>query len=144
MVKAIRRQAHRIKPGTNKTVKIELDCKIPADDNILDPKGLEEFLRSHIKVEGKTNNFEKVDKQTGTHERLVSIDAPGSGKQIVIEAVLPFRKRYIKYLTKRYLAKQQIRDFLRVIATGKEKYQLRYFAVNKWFVKITLKFIKII
>ncbi len=33
-----------------------------------------------------------------------------------------------QYLTKKYLKKQQIRDFLRVIASNKSTYELRYFA----------------
>ena len=35
-----------------------------------------------------------------------------------------------KYLTKKFLKKNQIRDWLRVIATGKNSYQLRYFNIQ--------------
>jgi large subunit ribosomal protein L22e len=40
-------------------------------------------------------------------------------------------KRYLKYLTKKYLKKQQLRDFLRVIAHKKDSYELRYFNMTQ-------------
>lgn len=50
--------------------------------------------------------------------------------RIIITAQAPFSKRYIKYLTKKYLKKQQLRDWLRVVATNKSTYELRYFNIN--------------
>ena len=38
-------------------------------------------------------------------------------------------KRYLKYLTKKFLKKNQIRDWLRVIAVDKATYELRYFNI---------------
>ena len=43
---------------------------------------------------------------------------------------MPFSKRYLKYLSKKYLKKQQLRDFLHVVATGKNTYELKYFKVS--------------
>jgi Ribosomal L22e protein family len=39
--------------------------------------------------------------------------------------------RYLKYLTKKYLKKHNVRDWLRVIASNKERsvYELRYFNI---------------
>jgi large subunit ribosomal protein L22e len=48
----------------------------------------------------------------------------------VVNAELPFSKRYLKYLTKKYLKKHQLRDFLNVIATSKGTYELKYFKIN--------------
>lgn len=50
--------------------------------------------------------------------------------KIVVAAELPFSKRYLKYLTKKYLKKHQLRDFLNVIATSKGTYELKYFKIN--------------
>ena len=44
---------------------------------------------------------------------------------------IPFSKRYLKYLTKKYLKKQELREFLRVVATKKDCYMLKYFNVNE-------------
>lgn len=40
-------------------------------------------------------------------------------------------KRYVKYLTKKYLKKHNVRDWLRVIAHNKDRgaYELRYFNI---------------
>jgi large subunit ribosomal protein L22e len=38
--------------------------------------------------------------------------------------------RYLKYLTKKYLKKNLLRDTLRVISTGKDVYELRYFQIG--------------
>lgn len=38
--------------------------------------------------------------------------------------------RYLKYLTKKYLKKNNLRDWLRCVATGPTGYELRYFQIN--------------
>jgi large subunit ribosomal protein L22e len=40
-------------------------------------------------------------------------------------------KRYIKYLTKKFLKKHSVRDWLRVVASNKDHsvYELRYFNI---------------
>lgn len=50
--------------------------------------------------------------------------------KIHVHAKEPFSKRYLKYLTKKYLKKQQLRDFLHVIAPDKQSYQMRYFNIH--------------
>lgn len=42
-----------------------------------------------------------------------------------------FILRYLKYLTKKYLKKNNLRDWLRVVANTKESYELRYFQINQ-------------
>lgn len=76
-------------------------------------------MRDKIKVDGKTGNL--GDKITIIREK----------NKIVITTGVPFSKRYIKYLTKKYLKKQQLRDFLRVVATKEHVYELRYFQINE-------------
>lgn len=44
---------------------------------------------------------------------------------------LLFFQRYLKYLTKKYLKKNNLRDWLRVVANTKESYELRYFQINQ-------------
>lgn len=43
---------------------------------------------------------------------------------------IAFSKRYLKYLTKRYLKKNNLRDWLRVVAASHDSYELRYFNIN--------------
>jgi large subunit ribosomal protein L22e len=75
----------------------------------------ETFLHSHIKVDGKAGNL-------GTKIKL------GKDKtKVLIEAELPFSKGYIKYLTKKFLKKKVLRNYLRVVATTKDGFTMRYF-----------------
>lgn len=43
----------------------------------------------------------------------------------------PMFLRYLKYLTKKYLKKNNLRDWLRVVASDKESYELRYFQISQ-------------
>ena len=38
--------------------------------------------------------------------------------------------RYLKYLTKKFLKKNNLRDYIRVVADTKTSYELRYFQIN--------------
>merc|ERR1712129_189011 len=57
--------------------------------------------------------------------------SPATNKKIHVNAESPFSKRYLKYLSKKYLKAQQLRDFLRVVAPSKTSYELRYFNINE-------------
>jgi hypothetical protein len=50
--------------------------------------------------------------------------------KVFVTAEAPFSKRYLKYLSKKYLKKQQLRDYLHLIASNKSTYELRYFNVH--------------
>lgn len=78
----------------------------------------EKYLHERIKVNGKTNNLGNV----------VTVERNKS--KIIIAAEIPFSKRYLKYLTKKYLKKNNLRDWLRVVSTNKDTYELRYFQIN--------------
>merc|ERR1711965_406084 len=110
------------KPLTKKTVaKFFVDCKQPVEDNIMDISQLEKYYQDRIKVNGKTGNLGE----------MVKIGKEKSKVTVAVSSELEkFSKRYIKYLTKKYLKKQNLRDFLHVIAPKKEGYQLKYFNIN--------------
>eukprot|EP00927_Polykrikos_kofoidii_P043051 TRINITY_DN3709_c0_g1_i3.p2 TRINITY_DN3709_c0_g1~~TRINITY_DN3709_c0_g1_i3.p2 ORF type:complete len:124 (-),score=32.76 TRINITY_DN3709_c0_g1_i3:99-470(-) len=105
--------------GKKQQLKFTVDCQQPADDTILTPGDLEKFFKDRIKVDGKAGNL--GDKVQVTREKA----------KIQISAEAPFSKRYLKYLSKKYLKKQQLRDFLRVVAPSKTSYELRYFNINE-------------
>merc|ERR1712000_186048 len=107
---------------TSKAKKVVLhfsiDCSIPVKDGILDPASLEKFLKDKIKVNGKAGVL--GDKVTVARNNT----------KITVDAVAPFSKRYLKYLTKKFLKKQNLRDYIRVVATEKSSYQLKYFVIQ--------------
>merc|ERR1719420_2064468 len=90
--------------------KFTIDCQQPVDDNI---------LRDRIKVNNKTGNLGD------------SVKLAREKSKIHVTADIPFSKRYLKYLSKKYLKKQNLRDFLHVIAPNKASYELRYFNINQ-------------
>ena len=105
--------------GGKKTVtKYTLDCKLPIEDNVIVLKDFETFLTQKIKVDNKTGNLGS------------SVTVSTDKETIVVEAKITFSKRYLKYLTKKYLKKQDLKEFLRVISVSKNVYALRYFKIQ--------------
>ena len=58
------------------------------------------------------------------------VEIKRDGHKLNVTAEAPFSKRYLKYLTKKYLKKTNIRDWLHVISSGPNVYELRYFNIN--------------
>ncbi|XP_041911348.1 60S ribosomal protein L22-like 1 [Arvicola amphibius] len=101
------------------TWRFHLDLTHPVEDGIFDSGNFEQFLREKVKVNGKTGNLGNV-----VHiERLKN--------KITVVSEKQFSKRYLKYLTKKYLKKNNLRDWLRVVASDKETYELRYFQISQ-------------
>ncbi|KAF4637571.1 hypothetical protein G7Y89_g511 [Cudoniella acicularis] len=100
------------------TKKFIINASQPAGDKIFDVSAFEKFLQDKIKVDGRVGNLGDV----------VQISQVGDGKIEVI-AHINFSGRYLKYLTKKFLKKQQLRDWLRVVSTSKGVYELRFFNV---------------
>ncbi|KAJ9592441.1 hypothetical protein L9F63_015857 [Diploptera punctata] len=116
-----KKQQHIRAKGQKKkkiSLKFTVDCTHPVEDNIMDVANFEKYLQERIKVNGKTNNFGNV----------LSIER--NKMKLSVNSDLPFSKRYLKYLTKKYLKKNNLRDWLRVVASGKDTYELRYFQIN--------------
>uniref|UniRef100_A0A7R9UBE1 Large ribosomal subunit protein eL22 n=1 Tax=Pinguiococcus pyrenoidosus TaxID=172671 RepID=A0A7R9UBE1_9STRA len=106
------------KAGKKSTLRFIIDCTQPVDDRVLDMERFEVYLKSRIKVNGRTG--ELGDAIRVTHDR----------SKITVTSDLPFSKRYLKYLTKKYLKLQKLRDYLRVVASSKGTYELRYFSLD--------------
>ncbi|XP_004710851.1 60S ribosomal protein L22-like [Echinops telfairi] len=98
-------------------LKFTLDCTHPVEDGIMGAAHVEQFLQERIKVNGKAGTL------GGGVVR--------SKSKMTVTSEVPFSKRYLKYLTKKYLKKNNLRDWLRVVANSKESYELRYFQINQ-------------
>ncbi|TID18776.1 gb [Venturia nashicola] len=106
------------KKGQKVTKKFIINCSSPVNDKIFDLSAFEKFLHDRIKVDGRTGNLGET----------IVISQQGEGK-IEVVAHQEFSGRYLKYLTKKFLKKQQLRDWLRVVSTSKGVYELRFFNV---------------
>ncbi|KAJ3326807.1 60S ribosomal protein L22, partial [Gonapodya sp. JEL0774] len=73
-------------------------------------------------VGNRTNNLGDAISVTKTDGNTVTVTA---------DSKVTFAKRYLKYLTKKFLKKQSLRDYVRVISTSKTTYQLRYFNIAR-------------
>merc|ERR1711934_485844 len=105
------------KKQKSKQLKFTIDCTAPVDDGIMEIASFNQYLKEHIKVDGKIGNMDKV-----------AVD--NSSKKLTVTSDVPFSKRYLKYLTKRYLKKNSLREWLRVVAEDKPSYTLKYFNIN--------------
>ncbi|KAK1319000.1 60S ribosomal protein L22-2 [Acorus calamus] len=106
--------------GKKKGSIFTIDCAKPVEDKIMDIASLEKFLQERIKVSGgKAGNL--GDSVTVSRDK----------NKITVVSDSNFSKRYLKYLTKKYLKKHNVRDWLRVIASNKDRnvYELRYFNI---------------
>merc|ERR1711966_286643 len=100
--------------GKKTTHKFVLDCTTAETDSILDVANFEKFLKERIKVNGKA----------GALGDAVTVGKDKS--KIVVTSENPFSKRYLKYLKK-----NQMRDFLRVVSTNKSTYELKYYNIQE-------------
>ena len=104
--------------GKKAVNKYTIDCSLPIEDNVIVLNDFTDFLTQKIKVGGKTGNLGSA------------VNISKDKNSVVVEAKIDFSKRYLKYLTKKYLKKQQMREYLRVVANNKNTYQLRYLQVD--------------
>merc|ERR1712065_89653 len=99
-----------------KREKFVIECVHPVTDGIMDTAALEKYLHDKTKIDGKVGA--SSNKLTITRDK---------DTRIIVSAVAPFSKRYLKYLLK----KQGLREWFRVIATDKKTYELRYFNIQQ-------------
>lgn len=82
----------------------------------------EEYVMARFKVDGRTGNL-------GNSVRFFKRE-----NALHVHGEAAFAKRYIKYLAKKYLKKQELKDFLRIVSTGNKSgnrgYQLKYFNIT--------------
>ncbi|KAI3632061.1 hypothetical protein MIR68_006268 [Amoeboaphelidium protococcarum] len=103
-----------------KSTKFSIDASQPVNDQIFDIDAYEKYLRDRVKVNGVTNNLSEgnvVISRSGSKVELQSSD-------------VAYSKRYLKYLTKKFLKKHQLRDWLRVVSADKDSYVIKYFNVD--------------
>ncbi|KIY95075.1 60S ribosomal protein L22-2 [Monoraphidium neglectum] len=91
----------------------------PVGDSIMEIASFEKFLADKIKVNGKTGVL--GDSVKVSHDK----------SKVTVTSEAHMSKRYVKYLTKKFLKKHNVRDWLRVIASNKDRsvYELRYFNI---------------
>jgi large subunit ribosomal protein L22e len=101
-------------------VKFVIDCTQPVEDKVLDVAQFEKYLQDKIKIDGKTGQMAASSVVISRDKTKLTVASPQE---------LGFSKRQLKYLSKRYLKKQQLKEYIRVVAASKNSYQLKYYNV---------------
>lgn len=95
----------------------EIQCATLIKDNLLKIEALKEHLESKIKIKGKT----------GRCEGNVGIMCTADQIIVTPNDNIKLSKKYLKYLTNKFLYKQELKDWVRIIANGKKSYRLAYY-----------------
>ncbi|CCW69295.1 unnamed protein product [Phytomonas sp. Hart1] len=99
----------------------KIDCSVPVADGIFSEDilhGFEQFFHDNTKLNGRKGKLgEKV--RIAVHDNTLSVIT-----------TMAYRKKYFKYLAKKFLKKKELRDWLRILANGKNSYQLKYFNIQ--------------
>ncbi|CAD8086260.1 unnamed protein product [Paramecium primaurelia] len=103
----------------NLNLKFVIDCTEPKEDKVLNLDEFVSYLQSRIKVQGKTGNLGN------------DVTVAAEQEKVVVTSTIPFSKRYLKYLTKKYLKQETLREYLYVHSLDKATYQLKYFNVGQ-------------
>merc|ERR1711872_497014 len=98
-----------IKIGKKKGSTFHIDCRQPVEDGILNIADFETFLQSKIRV----NVTKNAPKKTKVKAATISVER--SKTKVTVVSDVQFSKKYLKYLTKKYLQKNSLRDWLRVV-----------------------------
>lgn len=98
--------------------KFTIDCSAPANDGVVDTNDFAEYLRARVKYQ--------KSKDAGKN---VTIEAERAA--ITVSGPADFGKRQLKYLSKKYLAHEKLRDYLHVVASSKDSYTLKFFKLSE-------------
>ncbi|THH02831.1 hypothetical protein EW026_g80 [Hermanssonia centrifuga] len=99
--------------------KFVIDYSRPAGDGVFDGAAFEKYLHDRIKVDGKAG-------QLGDNVKITR----NGDTNVTVTSSIPLSKRYLKYLTKKFLKKNTLRDWIRVVASSKDSYQLRFYNIQ--------------
>lgn len=110
---------NKSKKSKRQSLKFSIDCAAPVDDGIMEIASFQQYLVDRIKIDGKVG-------QLGSN-----VSVSNTKNKVTVTSEIPFSKRYLKYLTKRYLKKNNLREWLRVVAKDKPSYTLTYFNIDQ-------------
>lgn len=103
-----------------------VDFNQAVSNNLLSLEAASKFLNQNIKVNGLKGKL-------GDNVKVSQTDKKDKQKNSLIVAVdhtMKFSKRYVKYLVKKFLRRENISLYLRVISNGPNTYLVKLFQRN--------------
>eukprot|EP01065_Artemidia_motanka_P052553 TRINITY_DN9524_c0_g1_i1.p1 TRINITY_DN9524_c0_g1~~TRINITY_DN9524_c0_g1_i1.p1 ORF type:complete len:171 (+),score=84.22 TRINITY_DN9524_c0_g1_i1:65-514(+) len=100
-----------------------IDCSTPCTDGLIEPEVLQkfaEYLQSNLKIHGRRGNLGDKVKVAIEDDKAVTV----TKRQVL------FPKRYLKFLTRKFLKREKLRDYVRPVSNKKTEYQLRYYNIH--------------
>lgn len=95
-----------------------VDVSAPTENGVFDPTAYAKYLIDHI----------KVDNATGNLGNAITVEEDGS--VVTVVSTTKFSGKYLKYLTKKYLKKNQLRDWIRFVSYKTNQYKLSFYQVT--------------
>jgi len=108
-------------PDSKRPLKLIVDLSNPVQHGIIDIASFEKFLHDRLKLVKRGKPGMLGDQATISRDK----------NHVTIASKKPFKKSYIKILTKKFLKKQQLRDWLRVVTKNKDTFELRYYNIQE-------------
>lgn len=116
-------QAKTIKKKEKSYKKYFVDFNSAVTNNLVSLEAAIKYLESNIKVNG-------VKKKLGDSVLVNSANDKEKKKNTILvqaDTKMKFSKRYIKYLVKKFLKRENIASYLRVISQGSSTYMVKLF-----------------
>ena len=115
-------QAKEIKVKTRTFRKFYVDFAEVIKNSLVSLEAAIKYINENIKLQNLKNHKDKAT--------FIKVSAGGKGDKkntlcVEVENSVKTSKRYIKYLTKRFLKKENILTFLRVISTSTNTYSVK-------------------
>jgi large subunit ribosomal protein L22e len=106
--------------------KFTVDLNQAVSNTLLSLEAASKYLQNNIKVNGLKGKL-------GDSVKIGQTDKKDKQKNTIVLSVdnnLKFSKRYIKYLIKKFLKRENISLYLRVISSGSNSYIVKLFSRN--------------
>ena len=92
---------------------------VAVDDGLVSTKEFMDYMKANIKINEKKGEL--------SDDMIITMVG---NKQVLFTSRVQMSKRYIKYLTKKYFKKIGILEYLKVYASEKRTYKVKYIAVE--------------
>lgn len=116
----------QIKKKEKSYKKYTVDFNAAVAGNLLSLEAAIKYLNQNIKVNGLKDKLGDSVKVTSTDKK----DKQKNSVLVQADTKINFSKRYIKYLVKKFLKRENISLYLRVIAQGPSNYVVKLFNRN--------------
>ena len=101
-------------PPVEKELKFVVDFGVAFQDDLVIPKEFQTYLLSRLKLNGETGNVNQ------------DVVVTTSGGKVTLTSKVRLSKRYLKYMTKKYLKKTDILEYFKIVATDRATYTVEY------------------